>query len=70
MPSLSLISNETMNMLLAQSCSSYSPLRQGGLDTAGSCDFGPMVAQWQINRLRAGVQTGHALAAERVLTAR
>lgn len=29
-----------------------------------------MVAQWQINRLRAGVQTGHALAAERVLTAR
>lgn len=66
---LSLFSNETTNTIELSSYSPYSPLGQGGLDAAGACDPGPMVAQWQINGLRAGVQAGHALAAERVLTA-
>lgn len=66
---LSLFSNETMNTILPNRIPCYSPLRQGGLDTAGSCNLGPMVAQRHINGLRAGVQTGHALAAQCVLAA-
>lgn len=66
---LSLLSNETMNTIQPNRIPCYSPLRQGGLDTAGSCDLGPVEAQRQINGLRAGVQTGHALAAQCVLAA-
>lgn len=66
---LPLFSNETMNTIEHSSYSPYSPLGQGGLDAAGARDLGPVVAQWQINGLRAGVQTGHALAAQRVLAA-
>lgn len=58
-----------MNTIVSNRIPSYSPLRQGGLDTAGSGNLGPMVAQRQINGLRAGVQTGHALAAQCVLAA-
>lgn len=66
---LSQLSNETMNRILPNRIPAYSPLRQGGLDTAGSCDLGPMVGKRHINGLRAGVQTGHTLAAQCVLAA-
>ncbi len=58
-----------MNTIQPNRIPCYSPLRQGGLDTASSCNLGPVVAQRQINGLRAGVQTGHALAAQCVLAA-
>lgn len=44
-----------MNTILPNHIVSYSPLRQGGLDTAGSRDLRPVMAQCNVNGLRAGV---------------
>lgn len=58
--------------LLPCSClHSDSPLRECGLDAARAGDLGAVVvAQWQVDGLGAGVQAGHALAAQRVFAAR